>query len=223
MSALKILVLENKDSFNTQIIKVLKENDFYIDVSKDDNDFLSQIYEKHYDLYLIGINEDSLPRFNLMKALNDFKDLTLKMVITSTPDIIKRSFLYGCDECIIKNLADEKEIILRIKALIRRQFRVYGDFILLKKDIRYDIFTKKIYKNNIEVFLGEKPLMILDYLLKYRELFVSSEKLEIGVYPANSKSKNASIRFHIHKIRQVLGNDIIISSRTNGYKINIDL
>ena len=223
MGALKILVLENKDSSNTQIIKVLKDNDFYIDISRDDNDFLEQIYENHYDLYLIGINEDSLPRFNLMKSLNDFEDLTLKMVITSIPNITKRSFLYGCDECVIKNLADEKEIILRIKALIRRQFRVYSDSIFLTRNIKYDIFHKKIYKDNIELFLGEKPLMILDYLLKYRGRFVSSEDLEVGVYPANSKSKNASIRFHIYKIRQIIGNEIIISNRTNGYKINTDL
>ncbi|NVJ53563.1 MAG: response regulator transcription factor [Campylobacteraceae bacterium] len=223
MSALKILVLENEDSSNPQIIKVLEENGFDIEICKDDNEFLDSIYEKHYDLYLIGINENSILRFDLMKALNDFEDLTLKMVITSIPNTTKRSFLYGCDECVIKNIADEKEIILRIKALIRRQFNVYTDTVLLRKNIEYDIFNKRIFKDKHEIYLSEKPLMIIDYLLKFRGFFVSSESLETGVYPANSKSKNAAIRFHIHKIRQLFGNDIITSNRTNGYKINIKL
>ena len=223
MSALKILVLENKDSSNSQIIKALYDNGFNIEICKDDNEFLDSIYEKHYDLYLISIDENSLPRFELMKALNDFEDLTLKMVVTSVPNTTKRSFLYGCDECVIKNLADEKEIILRIKALIRRQFNVHTDTVFLRKNIEYDIFNKKIFKDNHEINLSEKPLLIIDYLLKFRGLFVSSKNLEIGVYPANSKSKNAAIRFHIHKIRQLFGNDIITSNRTNGYKINIDL
>ena len=75
--------------------------------------------------------------------------------------------------------------------------------------------------NNEEIILGEKPLLILDYLLKCRNFFVSTENLENGVYPANTNNKNGVIRFHIYKIRQLLGNDIILSNRTNGYKINL--
>ena len=146
--------------------------------------------------------------------------MTMKMVIASIPNIIKPSFLSGCDECIIKNI-DEEEILLRIKALIRRQFKIYSDSIFLRENIEYKIFNKKVFLDKDEVILGEKPLLILDYLLKYRGIFVSSENLENGVYPACSNNKNGVIRFHIHKLRQILGNDIIISNRVNGYKINI--
>ncbi|CAM3597082.1 MAG: winged helix-turn-helix domain-containing protein [Aliarcobacter sp.] len=220
MNTLRILVLESDDNLNFQIIEILKNNDFYVDVCTNNNEFLECIYNNLYDLYLININEKSLPRFQLIQLLNEYKDMTMKMVIASIPNIIKPSFLSGCDECIIKNI-DEQEIILRIKALIRRQFKVYSDSIYLKNNIEYKIFTKKVLINKNEVILGEKPLLILDYLLKFRGYFVSSEDLENGVYPANSSSKNGSIRFHIHKIRQLIGNDIIVSNRTNGYKINI--
>ena len=220
MRALKILVLESTDNSISQIIEILRNNDFYIDISNSNNEFLECIYNNLYDLYLININEKSLPKFQLIQLLNEYQDITMKMVIASIPNIIKPSFLYGCDECIVKNI-DEKEILLRIKALIRRQFKVYSDFIHLRENIEYDIFNKKILVDKNEVVLGEKPLRILDYLLKFRGVFVSSENLESGVYPANTTSKNGSIRFHIHKIRQLIGNDIIVSNRTNGYKINI--
>jgi DNA-binding response OmpR family regulator len=220
LKAVRILVLESMDSSISQIIEILKNNDFYVDICNNNSDFLECIYNNLYDLYLININEKSLPRFQLIKLLNEYHDVTIKMVIASIPNIIKPSFLHGCDECIIRNI-DEKEILLRIKALIRRQFKVYSDSIILRKDIEYEIFNKKILVNKNEVVLGEKPLLILDYLLKFRGVFVSSENLESGVYPANTTSKNGSIRFHIHKIRQLIGNDIIVSNRTNGYKINI--
>lgn len=220
MRALKILVLESTDNSISQIIEILRNNDFHIDISNSNNEFLECIYNNLYDLYLININEKSLPKFQLIQLLNEYQDITMKMVIASIPNIIKPSFLYGCDECIVKNI-DEKEILLRIKALIRRQFKVYSDSIYLRKNIEYDIFNKKILIDKNEVVLGEKPLRILDYLLKFRGVFVSSENLESGVYPANTTSKNGSIRFHIHKIRQLIGNDIIVSNRTNGYKINI--
>ena len=56
------------------------------------------------------------------------------------------------------------------------------------------------FDNNDEIILGEKPLLILDYLLKFRDIFVSSEDLEKEVYPACSDSKNGVIRFHIHTV-----------------------
>ncbi|QKE29388.1 signal transduction response regulator [Arcobacter acticola] len=220
LKALKILVLESTDNSISQIIEILRKNDFNIDICKNNNEFLERVYNNLYDLYLIDINEKSLPRFQLIQLLNEYKDMTMKMVITSIPDIIKPSFLSGCDECIIRNI-DEEEIILRVKALIRRQFKVYTDSISLKNNIKYEIFNKKVLINKNEINLGEKALLILTYLLKYRGFYVSSENLENGVYPANTNSKNGVIRFHIHKIRQLLGNDLITSHKSNGYKIDI--
>ncbi|WP_066355058.1 hypothetical protein [Aliarcobacter skirrowii] len=67
----------------------------------------------------------------------------MKLVVASILDIVKPPFLSGCDECIIKSI-DEVEIILRVKALIRRQFRVYTDSIYLTKNIEYEIFNKRV-------------------------------------------------------------------------------
>ena len=220
MNGLKVLVLESSDNSISQIIEILKKYEFCVDICSNNNDFLECIYNNLYDLYLININEKSLPRFQLIQLLNEYHDMTMKMVIASIPNIIKPSFLSGCDECIIKNI-DEEEILLRLKALIRRQFKIYSDSIFLRENIEYKIFNKKVFLDKDEVILGEKPLLILDYLLKFRGIFVSSENLENGVYPANSNNKNGVIRFHIHKIRQLLGNDIILSNRVSGYKINI--
>lgn len=221
MKALRILILESADSSISRIIEILENNNFNVDICSTNTEFLERIYNNLYDLYLININEKSLPRFKLIKLLNEYQDITMKMVIASIPNIIKPSFLYGCDECIIRNI-DEKEILLRIKALIRRQFKVYSDSIPLRKNIEYQIFNKKILVNNNEVILGKKALLILDYLLKFRGAYVSVENLEKGAYPASSNSKTGVIRFHIHRIRQLLGEDIISSSRINGYKINFN-
>ncbi|MEM5556940.1 hypothetical protein AAHK07_00250 [Aliarcobacter cryaerophilus] len=219
MKAIKILVLESKDSSISKIVEILK-NSFQIEICVSNDEFLDHIYNNIYDLYLININEKNLPRIELIKLLNDYQDLTMKLVVASILDIVKPSFISGCDECVIRNV-DEDEIILRIKALIRRQFKIYTDYIILKNNIKYDIFEKKILINDNEIILGEKPLLILDYLLKFRDIFVPIEDLEKEIYPACSDSKNGVIRFHIHKIRQLLGNDIILSNRVSGYKINI--
>jgi DNA-binding response OmpR family regulator len=98
-------------------------------------------------------------------------------------------------------------------------------YVLINVLIFYEKSSKLVFLpfliNDNEIILGEKPLLILDYLLKFRDIFVPIEDLEKEIYPACSDSKNGVIRFHIHKIRQLLGNDIILSNRVSGYKINI--
>lgn len=220
MSSIKILVLECNEFSISKIVDILKKNNFIVRICKNNEEFFESIYNNLYDLYLINIEESLTQRLQLIKLLEEYKDITIKMVVTSIKDIVKQSFLSGCDECVIKNI-DDTEIILRIKALIRRQFLIYKDSIFLTNSIEYEIFNKRILMNKKEISLGNKAILILDYLLKFRGNFVSVENLEKGVYPANSNSKSGVIRYHIHKIRQFVGNDLITSHRAYGYKINI--
>lgn len=220
MKALKILVLKYCDTSIIRIINILESNGFHLDVCDTTSEFLEYTYNNNYDLYIIDIDETNRSRFKLIKLLNEYQDKTMKLVIASEPNIAKASFLYGSDECIAKSI-DKTELLLRVKALIRREYKVHSDLIKLRNNLVYDIFKKRVLKNKSEILIGEKSLQIISYLLKYRGLFVSSKKLENGVYPANTNNKNGSIRFHVHKIRQTIGEDIIISNRTNGYKINI--
>ena len=67
MKAVKIIVLESSDSSISQIIEILRNNGFYVDICSNNNEFLECIYNNLYDLYLININEKSLPRFQLIQ------------------------------------------------------------------------------------------------------------------------------------------------------------
>ncbi|WP_198526426.1 hypothetical protein [Halarcobacter anaerophilus] len=57
MKALRILVLENGLDSISDFVEVLKSDGFYLDICENSNDFLESIYNNHYDLYIIEINE----------------------------------------------------------------------------------------------------------------------------------------------------------------------
>ncbi|MDX4069305.1 hypothetical protein [Aliarcobacter skirrowii] len=73
MKAIKILVLESKDSSINKIVEILK-NSFQVEICVSNDEFLDHIYNNIYDLYLININEKNLPRIELIKLLNDYQD-----------------------------------------------------------------------------------------------------------------------------------------------------
>lgn len=142
MKALRVLILKDYDTSIIRIINILERNEFYLDICDNVNEFLEYTYYNHYDLYIIDIDDRNKSRFKLIKLLNEYQDKTMKLVIARRPNIIKASFLYGCDECIVKSI-DENELLLRIKALIRREYKVHSDLISLSNNLVYDIFRKK--------------------------------------------------------------------------------
>jgi len=73
LKAIKILVLESKDSSINKIVEILK-NSFQVEICVSNDEFLDHIYNNIYDLYLININEKNLPRIELIKLLNDYQD-----------------------------------------------------------------------------------------------------------------------------------------------------
>ena len=62
MKAIRILVLESNDKSISQIIEILKNNNFLVDICSNNDEFLESIYYNLYDLYLLNINEERRTR-----------------------------------------------------------------------------------------------------------------------------------------------------------------
>lgn len=218
MIGTKILFLEDDELYQESIKDLLEEEEFLIETCTNGTDFLNKIFDTLYDLYIIDLNVPKIDGFELLKILDEYNDTTMKLVLTSRTNTLRESFHKGCDDYLNKT-TDAEELIIRIKTLIKRGYHAYEQSIQISKDIHYDIFHKKIYKNNQSVELEIRSLLILDYMIKKRGEFVSSIELEKNTYPCNCDSKSDVIRYHIWNLRNTLGKDIIESKKTLGYRI----
>lgn len=214
----KILFLEDDILYQDTIKDFLEDDGFIVDTCSNGEEFLNKIFDDIYDLYIIDLNVPKINGFEIMKMLAEYNDSTMKMVLTSIKDSLKKSFEIGCDDYLNKN-ADTDELLLRIKGLIKRAYNSHSDYIEIAQDIKYDLFNKEVYKNNKNIELDLKSHFILDYLIKRRGQFVSSFELETSSYPCNSKSKSNVIRYHIWNLRNRIGKDLIESKKSIGYRL----
>lgn len=218
MTGTKILFLEDDILYQESIKDFLEEEKFIVETCTNGQEFLNKIYNDIYDLYIIDINVPQIDGFEIMKILNEYSDTTMKLVLTSFPNNLIHSFKSGCDEFLNKT-TDADEMLMRIKNLLKRSYHSYKNFIKITKNIKYDLFDKKIYRNKKLVDMELHSLQILDYLIKKRGEFVSSIELETKAYPCNSNSKSNAVRYHIWNLRNILGKDIIESRKNIGYRI----
>ncbi len=218
MTGTKILFLEDDKLYQESIKDFLEEKNFIVETCNDGQEFLNKIYEDIYDLYIIDLNVPKINGLEIMKMLEEYNDPTMKLVLTSISNTLRKSFKSGCDDFLNKN-TDIDELLLRVKMLIKRAYHSHNERIKIANNICYDLFNKKIYKDEKNIDLEIKSLFILDYLIKRRGEFVSNLELEKNSYPCNSKSKSNVIRYHIWNLRNRLGKDLIESKKSIGYRL----
>lgn len=218
MNGTKILFLEDNILYQESIKDFLEEEDFIVETCNNGQEFLNKIFEDIYDLYLIDIQVPMINGFELMKILSDYNDHTMKLVLSSFSDSVIQSFKNGCDDFIQKT-TDIDELLLRIKRLLKRAYHTYQESIEIAEHVNYDLMHKQLYINQQKIELDIRSLLILDYLIKNREKFVSSIELENSIYPCNSKANSNVIRYYIWNLRNVLGKEMIESKKNFGYRL----
>lgn len=177
MSGIKILLLEDDYLYRCSIKDLLETQHYIVNTSNDGQSFLNNIYNNIYDLYIIDINVPKINGFEILKLLKESNDSTLKLVLTSTPSYLIKSFKKGCDDFLSKNSTID-ELLLRIRSLIRRDYHTYKDIIDVTDCISYHLFEKQLYHDEEYLEIETHSLLVLDYLIKKRGLYVSKEELE---------------------------------------------
>lgn len=138
------------------------------------------------------------------------------------PDNIKHGFLAGTDDYMTKP-ADEEELLLRIKALLRRA-RIASDHRLTvgKTTLDYDALT--IRRDDSLITLPPKEFLLLYKMLSYpNKIFTRIQLLE-DIWGPATESMESTVSVHINRIRSRFENNPdfqIITIRGLGYKAQI--
>jgi len=218
MTGTKILFLEDDILYAESICEYLDDFGHTVEIVTNGIEFLEKTYHCVYDLYILDLNVPLMNGFDVLKNLKNYENNTPTMVLSSIPNSSLESFQCGCDSFINKN-SDLEEIILRLEALIRRQYNICVNSISIGGGFVYDILAKELFLNNQLVDMTPITKKLFECLLQFRTQYLSIDFLEKCAYPASSESKSNVIRYHMHEIRKILGNTFIDSKKNLGYKI----
>ncbi len=216
-TGMKILFLEDNSVCKNRINTLLPQTRFSISHCTNDNEFIDKTYRHIYDLYLIDLNVTGADGFHLLHLLQRHEDTTIKVALSWNATHTCTAYRCGCDCFLNKRNVDE--ITYRVTALINREFQCFSTIIRITRSLHYEFFSKRLSCNGKNIRLGLYPTLIIEYLLKHRNAYVTTNTLEEVIYPAACEHKTSPIRYHIYILRKSLGEEIITSHRALGYMI----
>ncbi len=215
----KILVLEDDNLFASTLEDFLIEEEFEVDIAKDGEECLELNFKKNYDLYIFDINVPKINGLELLEQLRVSGDNTPSIFLTSykDKDTLQQAFLNGCDDY-LKKPADLDELLLRIKALLKRNKKQF-DIIKLSNTITFNSINKRVYENDVDLNLSVKVLELVELFIENRGEIVTKEMIISKLWATNEEYSEGSIRVYINQIKKLFDKDTIINIKGVGYKI----
>lgn len=218
---LNILVVE--DDFHTRklIEDVLIDERYKPILAEDAQKALDILDRRHIDLMITDIMMPGMDGYSLTEMLRDagYDFPILMMTAKETIKDKRRGFLVGTDDYMVKPV-DEEELVLRVKALLRRA-KIVNDrrIVMGKVSLNYDMMT---VSRESECFtLPQKEFLLLYKLLSYPGTIFTRMQLMDEIWGYDSQTDEHTVSVHIGRLRERFGDWTefdIVTVRGLGYK-----
>ncbi|MDF1874465.1 response regulator transcription factor [Sulfurimonas sp. SAG-AH-194-I05] len=198
----RILLLEDDAILSETLTELLENEGFEIEHVSNGESALDITFNKDFNLLLLDVNVPFLNGFEFLQGLRESGNTTPAIFITALTDVasLSKGFDVGADDY-IKKPFDFDELLIRIKALLRKSYNTYKNEIT-SVDFRFLIDTNELYKAKTFVPLSPYELEITKLL--FQNINTTLRKEVIFEYLANGgEMSEGSLRVHINKLRKI--------------------
>lgn len=216
-----ILVVDDDKNTRRLMRAVLEAEHYIVFAAENGESALDIIDSEHIDLVILDIMMPKMDGYEFTKVLREAKnDLPILMVSAKQlPADRKKGFLAGTDDFMTKPV-DEEEMLLRIKALLRRA-KIACERQIVIGDVVFDYDSLSVSKNGETQELPHKEFLLIYKLLSNPGKIFTRIQLMDEIWGTESDTGWETVTVHIARLRKRFDNwkeFKIESVRGLGYK-----
>lgn len=197
-----ILVVDD-DKHTRMLIKAVLEAEHYtVFLAANGEEALEMTDKEHVDLVVLDIMMPKMNGYEFTKILRE-NDNNLPILMVSAmhqPEDKHKGFIVGTDDYITKPI-DEEEMLLRIKALLRRA-QIANDQKMQIGDVTLDYSSFTVTRNGETMVLPQKEFMLLYKLLSYPGKIFTRIQLMDEIWGADSDTGWETVTVHVGRLRK---------------------
>jgi len=202
---MNILIIEDEYSLADAISESLKNEKFNVIIKANGEQGEDEALTENYDLILLDVMLPGKNGFEILRYLRQEKIKTPIIMLTAKSEIDDKlnGLEHGADDYITKPFA-MRELIARIKAVLKRTNNIENTDYLEYGDIVLDLKNAKLKCNNNEIQISGKELELLEQLLINKNQISSRESLAERIWGYESDSEYNNVEVYITFIRRKL-------------------
>lgn len=197
-----ILVVDDDKNTRLFMQKVLEDEKYTVFTAKNGEDALRVMEHEHVDLIVLDVMMPVMDGYELTQLLRE-QDNNLPILMVSArqlPADKKKGFLVGTDDYITKPI-DEEEMLLRIKALLRRA-RIASERRIQIGEVVLDYDALTVSRRDEALELPQKEFLLLYKLLSYPGKIFTRIQLMDEIWGNDSDTGWETVTVHIGRLRK---------------------
>lgn len=197
-----ILVVDDDRHTRMLLQAILEAENYTVFTAKNGEEALEVNDKEHIDLVVLDIMMPKMDGYELTKILRE-SDNNLPILMVSAkqlPADKHKGFLVGTDDYITKPI-DEEEMLLRIKALLRRA-QIVNEQKIKIGEVILDYNSLTVTRNGETQVLPQKEFMLLYKLLSYPGQIFTRIQLMDEIWGVESDTGWETVTVHIGRLRK---------------------
>jgi len=197
-----ILVVDDDKNTRRYIRALLEAENYTVSVAQNGEEALEVLDHEYIDLIILDIMMPKMDGYEFTQVLRDAgNNLPILMVSAKQlPDDKHRGFIVGTDDYITKPI-DEQEMMLRIKALLRRS-KIASERKIEIGDVTLNYDSLTVTRGGETQELPQKEFLLLYKLLSYPGKIFTRIQLMDEIWGAGSETGWETVTVHIGRLRK---------------------
>jgi len=224
---MKILIIEDEYSLADAIAETLQKENYTTKIVTNGEEGEDEALTNIYDLILLDVMLPKKDGFEILRNLKNEKINTPIIMITAKselPDKL-RGLENGVDDYITKPF-HMRELIARVKIVLKRKANIENTNVLEYSDLRLDLSTGKMSVNSNEISINGKELELLEILLLNKKQIINKEILINKIWGYDSDAEYNYVEVYVSFLRKklrLLNSKVKIKAiRGMGYKLEAE-
>lgn len=197
----QILISDSDRAYRRRLYQLLRREGYSVLQAFGGEDVLKVLETSYIDFIILGDNLVDLNVYELMGQLRDtYSDMPLMLLAEKKErDGLRKSYMAGADEYLTKNV-DEEELVLRIRAVLRRSGKNY-DKKLQVGDVILDCDSLSVTRKGDRQTLPRKEFWLLYKLLSYPDKIFTRTQLMDEIWGLTTETSQSTLNVHVNRLR----------------------
>ena len=197
----QILIADSDRAYRRRLYQLLRREGYSVLQASGGEDVLKVLETSYIDFIILGDNLVDLNVYELMGQLRDtYSDMPLMLLTEKKErDGLRKSYMAGADEYLTKNV-DEEELVLRIRAVLRRSGKNY-DKKLQVGDVILDCDSLSVARKGDRQTLPRKEFWLLYKLLSYPDKIFTRTQLMDEIWGLTTETSQSTLNVHVNRLR----------------------
>lgn len=198
----QLLVAEDDRNTARLMQAVLKRAGYEVHLAANGAEALSVMDRQHIDLIVLDVMMPVMDGYAFTEQLRAVGDSTPILMVTAKdlPEEKCKGFLVGTDDYMVKPV-NEDEMLLRIKALLRRS-SIANERKLHIGKVTLDYDAQTVSRDGVSQTIPPKEFLLLYKLLSYPDKIFTRLQLMDEIWGMDSETVDTTVNVHITRLRR---------------------